>query len=344
MVEGDLADALARLGPGEATVHERFGTATLRTPDGCIYDLVRARAETLRAHPGALPEVRPGTLAEDLRRRDVTVNALALRPDGELVGVPGAREDLRDGVLRVLHDASFADDPTRLWRVARYAARLGFAVDPHTGALAAAADPGTVSGDRLGAELRLALREPDPFAALRAAAALQPRLLPPGYAVREDAGRAALALLPPGGRGDLVVLASGAGGVDLSALLAWLDAHGVPRGRPRPRRRRLARRHGGRRCAPHGRRRRSRAPRAARRWRPSRWPGATAARRWLEDLRHVRLAITGDDLLAAGVPRGPEVGERLRRALDAKLDGAGAGPRRRAARRAGRAGPGGRLA
>ena len=49
--------------------------------------------------------------------------------------------------------------------------------------------------------------------------------------------------------------------------------------------------------------------------------GGEAARRWLEDLRHVRLAITGDDLLAAGVPRGPEVGERLRRALDAKLDG-----------------------
>jgi tRNA nucleotidyltransferase (CCA-adding enzyme) len=319
VVEGDLADALARLGPGEATVHERFGTATLRTPDGCTYDLVRARAETY-PRPGALPEVRPGTLAEDLRRRDVTVNALALRPDGELAGVPGAREDLRDGVLRVLHDASFADDPTRLWRVARYAARLGFGVDAQTGALAAAADPGTVSGDRLGAELRLALREPDPFAALRAAAALNPRLLPPGYAVREEAGRAALALLPPDGRADLVVLASGAGGVDLSALLAWLDHLGFP----------AADRDlvgAGSRAAMgtplHAARTPSEIARAARGapLEAVALAGGEAARRWLEDLRHVRLAITGDDLLAAGVPRGPEVGERLRRALDAKLDG-----------------------
>jgi tRNA nucleotidyltransferase (CCA-adding enzyme) len=319
VVEGDLGVALERLGPGEVTVHERFGTATLRMPDGCTYDLVRARAERY-PRPGVLPEVRPGTLDEDLRRRDVTVNALALGPDGRLVGVPGACDDLRDGVLRVLHDASFADDPTRLWRVARYAARLGFDADPRTRALAAAADPATVSGDRLGAELRLALCEPDPFAALRAAAALHPGLLPPGYGVREEAGRAALALLPPDARGDLVVLASGAGGVDLSALLAWLDRMGFPAadrdlvaagsraamGRPL-----------------HAARTPSEIARAARGapLEAVALAGGDAARRWLEDLRHVRLAITGDDLLAAGVPRGPDVGARLRLALDAKLDG-----------------------
>ena len=319
VVEGDLAAALARLGPGEATVHDRFGTATLRTPDGCTYDLVRARAETY-PHPGALPEVRPGTLEEDLRRRDVTVNALALRPGGELAGVPGAREDLRDGVLRVLHDASFADDPTRLWRVARYAARLGFTVDPHTRALAAAADPGTAGGDRLGAELRLALREPDPFAALDAATALHPGLLPPGYAVREDAGRAALALLPPEGRPDLVVLASGAGGVDAATLLAWLDDLGFPAAD----RDLVGAASRAATAAPlHAARTASEIARAAR-GAPVEavaLAGGENARRWLQELRHVRLAITGDDLLAAGVPRGPEVGVRLRRALDAKLDG-----------------------
>ncbi len=89
---------------------------------------------------------------------------------------PRARDDLRDGLLRVLHDRSFRDDPTRLWRLARYRARLGFAIEPHTRELArAAVDAGalaTVSPARIGNELRLALTEPDPAAALQAAAEL----------------------------------------------------------------------------------------------------------------------------------------------------------------------------
>ena len=87
--------------------------------------------------------MRPGTLDDDLRRRDVTVNAIALRLDGTLAAVDGALEDLEAGVLRVLHDASFVDDPTRVWRVARYAARLGFDVDDRTRARwPPRADPG----------------------------------------------------------------------------------------------------------------------------------------------------------------------------------------------------------
>ena len=81
VVEGDLEDAAARLN-GEVLAHDRFGTARVRA-DGCTYDLVRARAETY-AHPGALPDVRPGSLDEDLQRRDVTVNAVALGLDGAL--------------------------------------------------------------------------------------------------------------------------------------------------------------------------------------------------------------------------------------------------------------------
>ena len=142
-----------------------------------------ARRERYPA-PGALPEVEPASLAEDLGRRDFTVNALAVTlGDGELIAVPGALEDLAAGTLRVLHDASFIDDPTRLIRLARYAERLSFAVDPHTAALARAAGFATLSGGRLGGELRLALAEPDPVAvlahALRAAADLD----------RADAGR-----------------------------------------------------------------------------------------------------------------------------------------------------------
>jgi tRNA nucleotidyltransferase (CCA-adding enzyme) len=323
VVEGDLDAAIARLG-GTVTAYGRFGTATVETDDGCRFDLVRARRETY-LRPGALPEVEPAGIDEDLRRRDVTVNAIALGFDGALAAVPGALDDLEAGVLRVLHDRSFVDDPTRLWRVARYAARLGFEVEPRTRALAAAADPSTVSGDRLGTELRLALREPDPPAALRAARDLNPRLLPPGFDPAPPRLAGALALLPPDeGRADLVTLAAATAGMDTRALLAWLDdmgftaadrdvvaaasrfSTGAPlraAGTPAQ----IAR-------AARG------APLEA-----VALAGGENARRWLDELRHVRLEITGDDLLAAGIPQGPEIGERLRRALDRKLDGEIAG-------------------
>ncbi len=121
----------------ELRFHERFGTATVRAA-GHAYDFAGARAETYE-RPGALPDVRPGTLSEDLLRRDFTVNAVALALDGRLDAAPGALDDLDARVLRVLHDASFADDPTRLLRMVRYATRLGFAVESHTDALARAA-------------------------------------------------------------------------------------------------------------------------------------------------------------------------------------------------------------
>src|SRR6185312_3723446 len=224
VVVGDLDAAIARLG-GEATAHDRFGTARVVLGD-CAIDLARARRERY-LRPGALPEVEPAPLDEDLGRRDVTVNAMAISlRDGALRAAPGARDDLEAGVLRVLHDRSFVDDPTRLWRVARYAARLGFDVEPRTRALAREADPSTVSGDRIGAELRLALREPDPPAALRAARELNPGLLPEGFDPDPPRLADALALLPPEGRRDLVTLAAATAGMDARALLAWLDEMG----------------------------------------------------------------------------------------------------------------------
>jgi tRNA nucleotidyltransferase (CCA-adding enzyme) len=324
VVEGDVDATAARLA-GEVTAHDRFGTARVRV-DGCAYDLVRARAETY-AHPGALPDVRAGTLDEDLRRRDVTVNAIALRLDGALRAVDGALEDLRAGRLRVLHDASFLDDPTRVWRVARYAARLGFDVEEHTRALAGSADPATVSGDRLGAELRLALNEPDPPAALQAVRDLNPAYLPEGFEPRPDALSAALALLPDEGRADLLTLAACTAGMDARALLAWLDDMGFvaaerdlvaaasrfSTGAPL----RAARTNAEIARAARG------APVEA-----VALAGGENARRWLDELRDVRLEINGDDLLAAGIPEGPEIGARLRRTLDRKLDGELAGRER----------------
>ena len=87
-------------------------------------------------HPGALPEVEPGTLEDDLARRDFTVNAIAMDLGGALHAAPGGLEDLAGGAIRVLHDKSFNDDPTRLLRAVRYETRLGFAIEPHTEALA----------------------------------------------------------------------------------------------------------------------------------------------------------------------------------------------------------------
>jgi tRNA nucleotidyltransferase (CCA-adding enzyme) len=159
VVEGDaiaLAERAAARVNGTLTVHERFGTATIRAGDHA-FDLVSARTETYE-RPGALPTVTLGaTIQEDLSRRDFTVNALAadLHAD-RLVEWPGARDDLENGVLRVLHPRSFEDDPTRMLRLVRYMARLGFTpadrVDPDL--------LDTVTPDRNGHEVLKMLDEP----------------------------------------------------------------------------------------------------------------------------------------------------------------------------------------
>jgi tRNA nucleotidyltransferase (CCA-adding enzyme) len=152
-VEGDAPELARRLG-ADATAHERFSTARLDL-DGVQVDLASTRAERY-PHPGALPEVEPASLDRDLARRDFTINAMAVPLVGEpeLIDPYDGLGDLREGVLRILHPDSFVDDPTRALRAARYAARLGFEVEPATFELLTAADLGTVSGDRVEAELR----------------------------------------------------------------------------------------------------------------------------------------------------------------------------------------------
>lgn len=332
VVEGD-AIALARrlaegLGAGaELQEHDRFGTATVRFA-GHAYDLAGARVESYR-RPGALPDVRPATLEEDLLRRDFTVNAIALALDGSLNAAPHALEDLAARLLRVLHPASFLDDPTRLLRLVRYATRLEFAVEGGTAALAADAVAGgalaTVTPSRVGAELRLLLREPSAPEALGRVAAWEGAL---GVSLSFDAALAsrACALLPGDGRRDLLLLAVACRGAAVPALAAWLDGLGfaarerevvmaaataaddlegwlAAAGRPSE----IAAAVG-------------RAPVEA-----VALAGAlgaeSAARRWLDELRHVSLDIDGSDLLAAGVAQGAAVGSGLAAALRAKLDG-----------------------
>jgi tRNA nucleotidyltransferase (CCA-adding enzyme) len=330
-----------------ASVHERFGTAVVGWASGRL-DIAERRAESYPA-PGALPEVRPGSAEEDLRRRDFTVNAIAVAlggpRQGELQAVEHALEDLAGGRLRVLHERSFLDDPTRLLRLARYRARLGFELEERTAELAAEAlDAGalaTVSRARVGAELRLALAEPDPLAALAALSTLGVlSALDPQLRFEEELAADALAMLPEDGRRDLLLLAvlllpvaSGPGHDPEAAMFDLLDGLEFTAGdRERAIRTAL--------LAPSL----QHELRAARR--PSEIREAVSsgmleavslagvlggegrgdrarnnAGEWLQRWRHVHLEITGDDLLAAGISAGPEIGRRLALALQRKLDG-----------------------
>jgi len=318
VLQSDLPAFAAALGAALDEHHERFGTGTLRTRQGLRVDLVSARREHY-ARPGALPEIVPADLAGDLARRDVTINAIALRPGEPLRAVPSALEDLGVGVLRILHPRSFEDDATRLWRLARYGARLGFEPEPETAARAAGADPATVSGPRHGNELRRTLAEADPISALQATQALAPQLFPEGFAPRSAAD--ALALLPPGeGRPGLVILARACAGVGAARLVGWLDALGFSAAE------REVAAAASRAVTLHPLRSATDAAGIARAARGAplevvAMAGGAGARRWIEELRHVRLEIDGTDLLAAGVPPGPELGTRLQRALDAHLNG-----------------------
>ena len=124
-----FAKAFAQQRKARITTHERFGTATVTFADGHKCDIATTRTEQY-AHPAALPTVRPASIRNDLGRRDFTINALAIRLNparfGELVDDCGGGRDLRDRTLRVLHDRSFIEDPTRVLRAIRFEQRLGF--------------------------------------------------------------------------------------------------------------------------------------------------------------------------------------------------------------------------
>ncbi len=349
--------------------HERFGTARVEWEEGRI-DIATRRAESYPA-PGALPDVRPGTPEEDLRRRDFTVNAIAVplaetgtRAEIGVRAVDHALADLAAGRLRVLHERSFFDDPTRLLRLARYYARLGFAIERHTGELAleavAAHALDTVSGARLGAELRLVLAEPSALHALIAMRVL--KVLPglhPWLRSESMLERTALILLPVECRPDLLLLASlllvgalraeGDPRAELDAFLDRMEFPAQDRDRvvatvvavPRliealPRAGSPSALRDAVRGAPLeavalagaledmtllGATEEAFMAECGAGQRREEQPVHRAARRWLEELRHVRLRITGDDLLAAGVPEGPEIGRRLEQTLRMRLDG-----------------------
>lgn len=345
-VEGD-APALARrlaaeLG-GRAVIHPRFGTATV-TADSMRVDLVTARREVY-PQPGSLPQVFPGTIYDDLARRDFSVNAMALPLSGaerQLLSPAGGFADMNRGLIRILHPASFVDDPTRLLRAARYEQRLGFRLERDTESrLRAAVAQGClnpVSGDRLRHELARIFSETRPGPPLLRAAELG--ILP---AIHPDWGR--IDYLQRWAESGPEIIAE-TGLSSPSRELTWLAALAYPLSAG----------------AGEGLISRLNMPKV---WAavvrdtislrqqekviadpalpPSRLcdllEGVSLAavavvagltdspavsrvlRRYLTDLRHIVPALRGDDLLAMGVPPGPAVGAALAQLRAARQDG-----------------------
>ena len=131
-----LTKSLAQKYSGKLTIHRKFQTVMWELPGSKEYiDLVSARKETY-AHPGALPTVTRSTIDDDLRRRDFTINAMAIRLDGsyfgELYDPLNGQQDLKQNIIRALHPRSFLDDPTRIFRAARSEGRNGFRMEPDT--------------------------------------------------------------------------------------------------------------------------------------------------------------------------------------------------------------------
>jgi tRNA nucleotidyltransferase (CCA-adding enzyme) len=332
VVEGDALDFARRIGHAlnvRVDTHERFGTAEIQMAHEAWIDIAMARSETY-PEPGALPAVTRGTLEDDLRRRDFTVNAVAYRLSGaeagSIVDPCGGVADIDAGILRTLHPQSFIDDPSRLIRLARYAARFAFHIDGDTAAAArlaaATLDP---RSSRVADELRRLLCEPQSIPALQLLHTLGvPWILPcvtSGAAVFQAVDRALSApgapavpawairlglVVDPAQVGHVAVdgWARGVAGevADADALVEAL------------------------RQAPT----RSEVDLLLRRVRPAtavvaRAFGADLVEGWWAHDRDLRLAIGGADLVAAGMRPGPSLGRALtatrRGVLDGEVDG-----------------------
>jgi tRNA nucleotidyltransferase (CCA-adding enzyme) len=177
VVEGDgieFAKDLAQVHGARVRYYRKFGTAVVIYPDDFKVDVATARLEYYE-YPAALPTVELSSLKLDLYRRDFTINTLAveLNPGrfGQLIDYFAAQRDFKDKAIRVLHNYSFVEDPTRMFRAIRYEQRLGFRIGKHTSNLirnAVKMDlPVQLSGRRLMNELKLMLSEEDPAPAIR---------------------------------------------------------------------------------------------------------------------------------------------------------------------------------
>jgi tRNA nucleotidyltransferase (CCA-adding enzyme) len=348
VIEGDarlVARALADARAGTLVEHERFLTASVALPGGRRLDVVTARSERYE-EPGALPRVMPAAIGQDLRRRDFAANAMAVELASGTFGLLdplGGAADVSRRRLRVLHPLSFVEDPTRIFRAARYGARLGFALDgwsTRARALALELVPyASLSAARIVSELERTLTEPTAAEALVALARAGAfRLLAPRYRPNAatlahlgalsrtlDWARKHAVAVPPF---ELLAAVLGADQPDdlASATLRGLGLSGGPLSRVRDAltttpalRERLA-----------SARRPSESARAIREAGPSTtaWlhlTGDATARARLEQTLALestgRPALGGEAVLELGVARGPDVAGVLSALRDARVDG-----------------------
>lgn len=328
VVEGDatqVATAMGRALGGRVMVHNRFRTARIDLPHGRHIDLVSARRETYRA-PGALPDVAPGSLSDDLARRDFTINALAFGLHGpragDLLDPFDGIADIAAGCIRLVRSGAFDEDPSRVVRALRYSARLGFRMDSDTAVEARSAAGavdlavprvaeevirllGEVSAPdalALGAAIGLGWPDPDParddrLVALMVALSRPAAPSPPVWAMRLGLGVRAEAItascLPAWSKGVADEVRVGlALGPDLPSgeRPSLIDA--ALRNRP------VATQVG------------------------ALVAGAEVVARWWTEWRDAVPHVTGTDLVASGVSPGPGIGRALARVRGAMLDGA----------------------
>jgi tRNA nucleotidyltransferase (CCA-adding enzyme) len=349
-VEGDgiaLGQALARELGGRVVPHEKFGTAIVLYGNGGRVDVATARTE-FYDHPGALPTVEQASIRQDLYRRDFTINAMAVSLKGadfgRLVDYFGGHRDLAGGVVRVLHNLSFIDDPTRIFRAVRYETRYGFRMDAHTFGLAKACVEmdlvGELSSARVRDELQALLSEERVGDSVRRMAelgidrAIHPHLAADEEAVHlieaVDALREAYAPEAPAWRLRLAVLARR---LSSTEVLDWAE-------RLKLRRRDAERIADAVAVAPRLRDLVGATKEPAALWQrvaPHDPDGALLAlatskgrarkrlERYFEELRGVTLEISGGDLAELGLGESPQVGavleELRRRKLNGELDG-----------------------
>jgi tRNA nucleotidyltransferase (CCA-adding enzyme) len=357
-IEGDgvaFARQLADASAGLCKAPSAFGTAVVIAGDGHKIDVATARRETYK-QPAALPTVEYGSIRDDLGRRDFSINTLALALNGPqaftLLDWFGGHADLMEGVIRVLHNRSFRDDPTRLFRAVRLEQRFGFILHRHTVLLLQrAVDKGwmeLLSGARLWRELRLMLEGESPVACVKRLDELG--ILPHiDVELRCAPGQLDLLTRVAAARLELAETHAEVLGrawpVYLAALLYGFEATVIRRISARlalsPRLTqalidglsaaqkacdRLQR-------EPHTRP--SEVVAVLRMLPPEMLPLLLAlcpgdevhqqVERYLTTWRHVRSDLTGNDLKRLGVPQGPQLGQLLTRLLGAKLDGEATG-------------------
>jgi tRNA nucleotidyltransferase (CCA-adding enzyme) len=341
VVEGnaiELAQQLGKINQGKITTHPRFNTAKLQW-DNWSVDLATARSETY-AKAGALPTVTPSSIDDDLSRRDFTINAMAIHLNpgyyGQLVDPHGGHNDLKHKCIRVLHEKSFIDDATRIWRGLRYEQRLDFHLERKTLIRLQRDIPmlDTISADRIRYEIECILKEKYPEKVFRRAqelgvlATLHLALKGNGWlAAKFDQARRLCSPEPPEFDLYLALLAYPLTSEEAESLISHLN---LPKSSAQTLRDSITVKNKMRSLATpgispsfiysllHG----LSSPALVANSLATESPVASQnIHLFLNRLKDIKVSLTGDDLVQMGIAPGPQIGEILERLHQARLNG-----------------------